>query len=56
MKYICVEWVHDFSDQPVKIYSEIDDERYETRKVELFKDGTYGYAYENIEIGETGLG
>lgn len=56
MKYICVEWFHDFSNEPVKIYSEIDDERYEIRKVELFKDGTCGYAYKNIEIGKTGLG
>jgi hypothetical protein len=38
--YIRCEWFHDFEDEPCCIYSELDDERYETRKIEVFKDGT----------------
>jgi hypothetical protein len=38
--YVCGEWFHDFADEPCCIYSELDDERYETRKIEVFKDGT----------------
>ena len=37
--YIRSEWIHDFADEPRFIYSELDDERYETRKVEVFKNG-----------------
>lgn len=36
MKYIKVIWMHSFDDEPTELYSEIDDERYETRKVEFF--------------------
>jgi hypothetical protein len=38
--YVCGEWFHDFAHEPCCIYSELDDERYETRKIEVFKDGT----------------
>jgi len=37
--YIRCEWVHDFEDEPYLIYSELDDERYATRSIEIFKDG-----------------
>jgi hypothetical protein len=37
--YLRCEWIHDFADEPRFIYSKLDDERYETRKVEVFKDG-----------------
>jgi hypothetical protein len=37
--YLRCEWIHDFPDEPRFIYSELDDERYETRKVEVFKNG-----------------
>ena len=32
-------WIHDFEDEPHFIYSELDKERYETRKLEVVKDG-----------------
>jgi hypothetical protein len=38
--YSRCEWFHDFEDESCCIYSELDDERYETRKIEVFKDGT----------------
>ncbi|MBD5473298.1 MAG: hypothetical protein HDR20_10555 [Lachnospiraceae bacterium] len=40
MEYILLEWFHDIEDEPYLIYSEIDYQRYETRKIEVFKNGT----------------
>ncbi len=37
--YVGLEWIHDHGDEPRFIYSELDDERYETRKIAVFKDG-----------------
>jgi hypothetical protein len=55
--YIVVEWVHDYGDEyPIKMYSELNSERYETRKIEFFSNGKVGYAYDDIEKGGTGLG
>jgi hypothetical protein len=42
--YIRVRWLHDFQDEPVDLWSELDRGRFETRKVEVFRDGTVGYA------------
>ena len=48
MKYIKVRWVHDLPDEPELLYSEIDHDRNEIRKVEIFKDGTMGYAASGV--------
>jgi hypothetical protein len=56
MKYILVKWIHNFVDEPVLLYSELDDSRFETRKVEIFSDGEIGYASEAEEFGTTRLG
>jgi hypothetical protein len=53
--YLRVEWVHDFSDEPVEIYSEVGDDGYEVRKVELFRDGRLQYADERHEAAGTSL-
>ncbi|ARU62737.1 hypothetical protein CBW65_18515 [Tumebacillus avium] len=50
------EWLHDDENDPILIYSEMDDERYEVRKIEFYRDGRYGYAYEAVEVGGSGLG
>jgi hypothetical protein len=44
MLYIKVKWKHEHRDEPVLLYSELDDARWEVRKVEAFRDGTLGYA------------
>jgi hypothetical protein len=44
MHYLRVQWLHSFPGDPVDIYSEVDDEGWETRKVEIFPDGSIGYA------------
>jgi hypothetical protein len=54
--YIMVDHVHGHDDLPVRICSELDENRYEVRKVEVFRDGSIGYAYDDIEAGPAGLG
>jgi len=56
MQYIKCLWEHNFPSEPVLLYSEIDDDRYETRKVEYYADGSFGIASEAVEIGATALG
>lgn len=56
MVYIYVEWIHDFIDEPIILISELDENRYETRKIEIYKDGQVGFAYNDVEVLKTGLG
>jgi hypothetical protein len=56
MQYLKVAWIHDFDDEPSLIYSEIDDQRYETRKIEIYKDDSFGLAGKTLEFGGTRLG
>ena len=51
----CVSWLHEFEDEPVLLFSELDDHRGELRKVEVFRDGTQGYAPNPDEDERTGL-
>jgi hypothetical protein len=44
MKYLRVYWRHTHPDEPTLLYSELDDARWETRKVEIFRQGKMGYA------------
>lgn len=55
-RYLKVIWNHNFQDEPVWLFSEIDFDRWETRKVELFRDGTYSYADSSNSTGSTRLG
>ncbi len=55
MKYLKVYWHHEFEDQPVILYSEIDDKRIEFRKVEVYSDGGLGYAGEARSFRTMGL-
>ncbi|MCM1567225.1 MAG: hypothetical protein NC238_15045 [Dehalobacter sp.] len=56
MKYLKVEWIHNFLDEPIEFYSEIDDERYEVRKIIKYRDGRIGYATPDVEVGGAILG
>jgi hypothetical protein len=56
MTYIKVKWIHSCPDDPVLLYSELDGERWEMRKVEVFADGHFGYASSTESGGSTGLG
>jgi hypothetical protein len=44
MIYLEVVWSHSIISEPVKLYSEIDEQLWERRKVEVYADGTAGYA------------
>jgi len=55
MTYLKVKRIHAVPDQPVFTYSELDDERWELRKVEIFPDGRILYADPDVEFEETGL-
>jgi hypothetical protein len=55
MDYLHVHWRHDAADAPADIYSELDDDRWEVRKVEAFPDGTLHYADDWRSTGRTGL-
>lgn len=57
MEYLFVKWIHDFPDEPVLLISEIDNARMELRKIEVFADGTKGFAdefehTENTQLSE----
>jgi hypothetical protein len=56
MNYIRVQWLHAHSDEPVWMISELDANRSETRKIEIFADGSKGYARQGEEAGGTALG
>lgn len=40
---------HPDNEYPVLLYSELDKDRYETRKIEIYKNEKIGYAYSDIE-------
>ena len=55
MPYIKVARRHDRRDEPIVVYSELDDNRRETRKVEIFGRGPAGYASGDRSSGSTTL-
>jgi len=56
MNFIDVKWHHAESAEPVRLVSELDSERNETRKLEFFSDGRVGFASENASSQGTALG
>jgi hypothetical protein len=56
MNYLKVRWIHSHSDEPVLLYSELDECRWEKRKIEVFADGHAGYASATASAGSTQLG
>ncbi len=55
MQYIQVKWHHEHLDEPVEIYGEYNAEGWETRKLEVFRDGSVGYASARHQVGTSGL-
>lgn len=55
MRYIKVLWHHDCPDDPIELYSEVGDDGWEVRKIELYRDGRYGLAGSEGSTGSTGL-
>jgi hypothetical protein len=56
MTYMKVKWSHSSSDYPVLLYSELDADRWEKRKVEIYADGRADFAGQNEQTGKTELG
>lgn len=48
MEYIKVRWIHSFSDEPSIIFSELDSDRNEIRKIEKYKNGKVQIASQHI--------
>lgn len=55
MSYYLLLWRQDSPKFPVLIASEVDESQTEVRKVEIFPDGSVGFADEYREVGGTGL-
>lgn len=56
MKYIRVKWMHSLPNEPVTLFSELDGDRYEVRKLEIFRDGSVGRASADASDDRTVLG
>jgi hypothetical protein len=54
-QYLKVLWHHEFPDEPVELYSEIDDSGAEIRTVEIYRDGRSDYADSTRSTGTTTL-
>jgi len=44
MDYIQVKWIHSHPDEPILLFSEVDENGWETRKLEIFADNRVGFA------------
>lgn len=55
MRYLRVTWHHELPDEPVELYSEIDESGWEVRKVEVHRNGRRDYAGPEQATGTTML-
>ena len=52
MRYLLAEWTHQEEDEPYLLYSEMDETRRETRRVEFYRNGiTFSYGGERGNEG-----
>jgi hypothetical protein len=56
MEYIDVTWWQGADSDPARLVSELDAQRYETRKLEFFSDGRVGFASAQSSTAGTTLG
>ncbi|MFJ8214206.1 DUF6881 domain-containing protein [Streptomyces sp. NPDC096033] len=54
--YVKVRWRHESAEDPVLFLSELDDDRYEVRKVQAHRDGRLDWADADRETPTIGLG
>jgi hypothetical protein len=54
--YVKVCWDHEFAEEPVDVFSELGDDRYEVRKVEVYRDGRLDCADVSRDTDTIGLG
>lgn len=56
MDYIHVAWMHDYVEEPVELWSELDEGGNEVRRIQLFRDGRIEWVDESGGTDEGGLG
>jgi hypothetical protein len=56
VRYIKVKWLHSSPDSPTLLYSELDSDLWEVRKVEAYADGRMDFADQQERSGSTKLG
>jgi len=56
MEYIDVTWRHKNQNDPIRLVSEVDDQRLEVRKLEFFASGKVGFASKEGSALGTRLG
>ena len=56
MNYLKIRWIHENKNNPVLLLDELDDDRYEVSKIEVFPDGRLGFASSDQSSDETVLG
>ncbi|MBB6240820.1 hypothetical protein [Rhodanobacter sp. MP1X3] len=56
MEYIDVKWLHEYSEDPIRLVSELDGQRYEIRKLQFFRSGAVGFACKDQCSSGTDLG
>lgn len=56
MTYVKIKWKHSNPDDPIMFYLQLDEHRWEVRRVEVYADGHRGFASKGKSIGGTGLG
>ncbi|MFE3524939.1 DUF6881 domain-containing protein [Streptomyces sp. NPDC059161] len=54
--YVKMRWEHEFAQEPVELFSELDDDRYEVSKVEVYRDGRLDWADAGRDTDTSGLG
>jgi hypothetical protein len=55
MIYLRVKWLHSHVEEPIVLYSELNDLRQETRKIDIYSDGSACIATETEVLGGFGL-
>ena len=55
MHYVRIYWLNREDDEAEIQYSELDELRFECRKIELYPDGSFGIANSNFNFGGTAL-
>ena len=55
-RYISVRWLHSNAEDPVLLLSELDEDRWELRKIEIWSDRRKGFADQYENVGGTRLG
>lgn len=55
-RYIDIRWEHSNASDPVRLISSIKADGFEDKKIEVFRDGSIGYATQSSKSGDTELG